>query len=460
MLQGSDYRLKEYLAWLHRSADFRLVMKRRKLDYTKKARLLLVFAWVILLATYVGSFLLLIQSVVLASVLLAGLAIILLAVSPLVLAYGIVVPLWLGYKIIQAPKQRQMVEAARQAFLNHPALKIAVAGSYGKTTAKEVLRTVLGEGKRVAFTPGNMNTIIGISRFAQSLDGDEDILIFELGEERVGDVRELCALIQPDIGVITGVNEAHLSSFGTLDRTVATIFELEDYLGDKPLYKNKESPLVASKIKSNDILAFSRSGTDGWRVSGAKTDIHGTTFTAKKGNKTVSAHTGLLGNHNIGAIVVAIAVADSVGLTTAQITAGIEKTVPFEHRMQPRFLRGAWVIDDTYNGNSQGVQVGLQLLGKLEAKRRVYVTPGLVEQGNKTREVHEIIGEQIAAVADVVVLMKNSATDFIVRGLKKAEFGGKLQIVDNPLEFYTNLDQFVATGDVVLMQNDWTDNYQ
>jgi len=97
---------------------------------------LLVFARVILLATYVGSFLLLIQSVVLASVLLTGLAIILLAVSPLVLAYGIVVPLWLGYKIIQAPKQRQMVEAARQAFLNHPALKIAVAGSYAQNNCQ------------------------------------------------------------------------------------------------------------------------------------------------------------------------------------------------------------------------------------------------------------------------------------------------------------------------------------
>jgi len=434
-------------------------MKRRKLDYTKKARLLLVFAWVILLATYVGSFLLLIQSVVLASVLLAGLAIILLAVSPLVLAYGIAVPLWLGYKIIQAPKQRQMVEAARQTLSNHPALKIAVAGSYGKTTAKEVLRTVLGEGKRVAFTPGNMNTIIGISRFAQSLDGDEDILIFELGEERVGDVRELCALIQPDIGVITGVNEAHLSSFGTLDRTVATIFELEDYLGDKPLYKNKESPLVASKIKSNDILAFSRSGTDGWRVGDVQTDIHGTTFSVKKDAKTTSVHTGLLGNHNIGVITAAVAIADSVGLSTSQIVDGIKKTVPFEHRMQPRQMQGAWVIDDTYNGNSEGVQVGLLLLKELDAKRRIYITPGLVEQGDKTREVHVKIGRQIAEVADVVVLMQNSVTDYIIDGLRKAKFGGRMLVVDNPLEFYTNLDHFVASGDVVLMQNDWTDNY-
>lgn len=457
MLQASDYRLKQYFAWLQRSTDFRLVIKRKKLDYTMKARLLLLGAWVIQLVIYLLACLLFIQSTTLIN---AGLALLAVIVSPLIVAYGIVIPLWLGQKIIQEPRQRKMAATARQILKDHPALKIAIAGSYGKTTAKEILCTILSEGKRVASTPGNMNTPIGISRFVQSLDSNEEILIFELGEERFGDVREMCDLVQPDIGVITGINEAHLSSFGTLERTSETIFGLEKYLGNRTLYKNKESPLVASRIRKNDLLAFDRSGTDGWRVSDAKTDIHGTTFIAKKGGKTISAHTRLLGNHNIGAIVVAIAIADAVGLTTAQITAGIEKTVPFEHRMQPRHLHGAWVIDDTYNGNSQGVQAGLQLLGELEAKRRVYVTPGLVEQGDQTRQVHETIGEQIAAVADVVVLMKNSATDSIVRGLKKVEFSGKLLIVDNPLEFYTNLNHFVAGGDVVLMQNDWTDNYQ
>ncbi|MBC7943393.1 hypothetical protein H7X68_02770 [Candidatus Saccharibacteria bacterium] len=434
-------------------------MKRRKLDRTKKAILLLVVAWLITLAIYVSALLLLIQSIVLANVIIFGSSIILFVISPLIVAYGIVVPLWLGKKIIQEPKQRKMMETARQILTEHPALKIAIAGSYGKTTAKEILGTVLGEGKRTAFTPGNMNTAIGISCFAQTLDGDEDILIFELGEEQVGDVRDLCNLVQPDVGIITGINEAHLSSFGTLDRTVAAVFELEDYLGNKPLYKNQESPLVASKIKSGDELAFNRSGTNGWRVDGAKTDIHGTTFSTEKNNKTMWVHTGLLGKHNIGIIGVAIAIADSIGFTTSQIVEGVRKTVPFEHRMRPRQLHDAWLIDDTYNGNSEGVQAGLLLLKELDAKRRIYVTPGLVEQGDKNREVHENIGRQVADVADIVVLMQNSVTDYISNGLQKSKFSGKLLIIEDPLEFYTNLDHFVASGDVVLMQNDWTDNY-
>lgn len=127
--------------------------------------------------------------------------------------------------------------------------------------------------------------------------------------------------------------------------------------------------------------------------------------------------------------------------------------------MQPRQLHGAWIIDDTYNGNSEGVKAGLKLLGQLDANRRVYVTPGLVEQGDKTKEVHVKIGREIGEVADVVVLMQNSVTDYISDGLREVQYAGRLLVVDDPLNFYTHLDQFVAVGDVVLMQNDWTDNY-
>lgn len=87
------------------------------------------------------------------------------------------------------------------------------------------------------------------------------------------------------------------------------------------------------------------------------------------------------------------------------------------------------------------------------------MTPGLVEQGAKTQEVHERIGEQLAGVADVVVLMQNSVTPFVKAGLEKAGFTGKIQMVQDPLAFYSNMEHVVAAGDVVLMQNDWTDNY-
>jgi len=386
-------------------------------------------------------------------------ALLLIMLSPWLLAYGITIPLWLGYILVQVPREKRIIADARAILAEHPAIKIAIAGSYGKTTAKESLQTILSEAKKVAATPGNMNTLIGTSWFIKSLKGNEDIIIFELGESHVGDIRKLCELIQPDQGIITGINEAHLETFKNVENTIATIFELEDFLGDRPLYKNKESSYVRTRIDADDPLAYDRSGVDGWTVVDSSVSLRGTSFTIQKKARVIWAKTKLLGLHNIGILSVAVAIADSFKFTASDITDGLKNVVPFEHRMEPRELHGAWVIDDTYNGNIEGVEAGLGLLKSIQATRRIYVTPGLVEQGDKTREIHEKMGRLIAGSADMVVLMQNSVTDYISDGLHEAGFKGRVLLVDDPLKFYTNLEHFVAKGDVVLMQNDWTDNY-
>jgi len=128
--------------------------------------------------------------------------------------------------------------------------------------------------------------------------------------------------------------------------------------------------------------------------------------------------------------------------------------------MEPRPLGGAVVIDDTYNGNLDGFRAGIELLGELPAKRKIYVTPGLVEQGSATEENHREIGRLLAhARFDKIVLMQNSVTNIIADELERKNYQGEIFLVDDPLSFYRNLDKFVAFGDVVLMQNDWTDNY-
>jgi UDP-N-acetylmuramyl pentapeptide synthase len=461
MLQDTEYRLDRYAKWFLRTNDFTKVMKRRSLEVTPKIKLLQMVLWGLWALIIIAVAVLVIVGYISHSFMLGLIAIVLVILLPYILAFGIIVPLLVGALVIQKPRERAMIERARAIFKASKATRIAIAGSFGKTTMKEILRTVLVEGKTVAATPGNMNTAIGISRFASRLMGDEEVLIIELGEEHVGDVKLLSELSRPTMGVITGINEAHLISFKTLDQTVATVFELVDYVGKKAVvYKNGESQLVKDNVTSADRYVFNAEGVNGWKVTKSRTSLDGTHFVATHGNTIINAHTQLLGRHTIGMTVTAIAIAHDLGLSPKQIEAGLQNVEPFEHRMQPRKLHGAWIIDDTYNGNSQGVQAGLELLASLPAKRRIYVTPGLVEQGSSTQDVHELIGQQAAESADIVVLMKNSTTDYIVQGLTDSAYKGQIMIVDDPLEFYTNLDQFVAAGDVVLMQNDWTDNYK
>jgi UDP-N-acetylmuramoyl-tripeptide--D-alanyl-D-alanine ligase len=180
----------------------------------------------------------------------------------------------------------------------------------------------------------------------------------------------------------------------------------------------------------------------------------------KKGKKTLTIKAGLLGRHQVAPVAFGAALSDAMGLSKTQIESGCSHIAPFEHRMQPRHVSGAWIIDDTYNGNLEGLQAGLKLLDELDFKRKWYVTPGLVDQGFETEHVHIELGKAIAETdTDIVVLMENSARPIIEKSMKKHGFKGELRVEEHPLDFYLNIEHVSAAGDIVLMQNDWTDNY-
>jgi UDP-N-acetylmuramoyl-tripeptide--D-alanyl-D-alanine ligase len=369
------------------------------------------------------------------------------------------VPLLLGRWLIVNPRQRKLVAQSEQVFANHKGLKIAIAGSYGKTTMKELLQTVLGEGKKVVATPGNKNVSISHAYFARKLRGDEDMVLIEYGEGAPGDIARFAKTTHPDRGIITGVAPAHLDQYASIQAAGEDIFLLSDFVAPEHLYVNGESPDAAAFIRP-DFQKYSASGALGWKVSDISVDFDGTSFVMQKGKERLKLHSGLLGRHLVGPLALVAALAYELGLSIKQIEQGVAKTKPFEHRMQPTRRGTAWVIDDTYNGNIEGMKAGLQLLSELPGTRKIYVTPGLVDQGRETERVHISLGKAIAAAnPDKVVLMQNSVTSYIEQGLKAANYQGHLQIEHYPLDFYVNLEHFVATGDVLLMQNDWPDNY-
>lgn len=459
MLQTSDYKVSKYIAWWLRTKDFRDVMSRQTLNITQKSTLVLAFLKGLYIVGFLAAVYFVYRGILHFEIINALMIIITILLWPMLTAFLIVPIILLGELLVQKPRERKIIERATKKAVSISGMKIAIVGSYGKTSMKEMLKTIISEKLIVKATPGNKNTLLGTSEFIDSLKGDEDIVIFELGESHVGDITDLCQLIGPKTGIITGVSEAHLETFGSLKNLEDTIFEIVDYLGEESVYKNIDSEPILKRVDGNDPLAYSKSGVHRWEVSDIESSLKGLKFVANKGSKTIWVDSLLIGEHHVGPLVACIDIADKLGLSVGQIAEGIQKTKAFEHRMQPYHLHGALVIDDTYNGNPSGIYSGLELLRRADAQRRIYVTPGLVELGDKSNSIHEDIGRRIAVSADVVVLMKNSTTEFIERGLAKEGFTGELLVVDNPLRFYENLDQFVALGDVVLMQNDWTDNY-
>lgn len=459
MLQSTEYQEGPYLKWVWRTNDFSCVMQRRTLDPTKAANLLLLALRLgILLHILLG--LLVIYLGISGDItggIFFGLAWIL--IYPILWAHLAMLPLLLGRIFIQGPAEKKAVTDSESVFANHKGIKIAVAGSYGKTTMKELLNTVLGQGLKVAATPANKNVSISHARFAHKLKGDEDVLVIEYGEGEPGDVARFAKLTHPTHAVITGLAPAHLDKYKTLQAAGEDIFSVADYVDADKVYVNADSPESNPFIKK-EFSEFGINGALGWKASGLKTGLDGTSFVIKKGNQSLKLHSGLVGAHQAGFLAFVAALALELGLTQEAVKEGVALTKPFEHRMQPYYLNGAWVVDDTYNGNLEGIRAGTKLLKNLGAKRKIYVTPGLVDQGEESERVHTEMGKLIAAAnPDIVVLMKNSVTKWIQQGLESANFKGEARIEDHPLDFYTNLNHFVAAGDLVVMQNDWTDNY-
>ncbi|HEY4964305.1 MAG TPA: Mur ligase family protein [Candidatus Saccharimonadales bacterium] len=459
MLQSVEYQVWPYLKWFWRTQDFSTVRQRKELDKTRAAKLLLDTLNIGIMVEILIGLLLIVLNLTnhLAGGLLFGLALILIA--PIIWAHLICIPLVAGRLLISGPRERKLIRRSKQIFVGHQGLKIAVAGSYGKTSMKELLRIVLSEGKNVAATPANKNVASSHAVFAKKLTGKEDILIIEFGEGEPGDVERFTSTIKPDVALITGLSPAHLDKYKTIEAAGKDIFSLYGSLPVEKIYVNSESKAADAFIKPG-YQTYNRHGALGWKVEAVTSNLEGLSFKLVKNDKKINIKSTLLGRHEIGPISIVAAIAMELGLNEKQVKDGILKAKAYEHRMQPYVLNHAHIIDDTYNGNIEGIRAGTELLYELKANNKIYVSPGLVDQGKEDEAVHRLMGELIAdAKPDKVVLMKNSATKYIEAGLKKKNYSGQLIIETNPLDFYTNLKNFVASGDIVLMQNDWTDNY-
>jgi len=345
---------------------------------------------------------------------------------------------------------------------------IGIAGSYGKTTMKSVLLSVLSTKLQVIATPESVNTPIGIAQWlVRTLKKETDVAVIEYGEHYKGDIAGLCEVFPPDIAVLTGINEAHLERLKTLGTSIATMFEIVEHA--KPhahIILNADDEHIKSsyKIYEKDKQVFFYSSINDplsqMRVSKRVFDEEKLRWTCViEGVGTVTIP--LLGEYAIGDCLAALMVGKILGLTNEDMKKGLIGIKPVPHRLEPIQGKGdVLVIDDSYNGNPDGVSEAIRVLARFKKRRKVFITPGLVEIGSKTASIHERIGRELAGVADRVILIKNSVTSFIEKGLNSEKFDETHIIWFNTAEeAHASLSSVVQAHDVVLFQNDWGDQY-
>ena len=188
-------------------------------------------------------------------------------------------------------------------------------------------------------------------------------------------------------------------------------------------------------------------------------DEEGTKFDLIIKNKTYNCSTALLGDHNVENILLCVQMAKKLGLTDEQIISGISKLKPVPHRLEIIKTEDNIILDDSYNASVDGCDVALKVL-KCLGKRKIVITPGLVELGEKEKEENITFGKKIAKVADIVVIVNKVNFEAIKYGLNSEKFNEDNVYQAETLEKAKLLmKDFLKTGDAILFENDLPDNY-
>lgn len=340
-------------------------------------------------------------------------------------------------------------------------IKVGVTGSYGKTGVKFILAKMLEEMYNVVATPASYNTPMGICRSIELIENDTEVFIAEMGARHCGDVKELCDLVKPSYGIITGVNNQHLETFKSIDNTCQTKFELAEALG-KDGYAvfngdNKYTMDMYQKYDRNKGIASLSEG-DCW-AENIVTDSNGSTFDLVIGDRRVECRCCLIGRHNVLNIAMAALMAYKLGINLNQIAHAVSQLKPVPHRLEVQKLpSGITVIDDSYNSNETGFEAALDTLSLFKG-RKILVTPTVVELGQAEKECNRQLGRKAAKVADIIMLIGDRVGDF-AKGLKDENFDeDRILYYPTLLQAQNSFSALFKRHDVVLLENDLPDNY-
>lgn len=404
--------------------------------------------------------------------------------------FAVAMLLTLDYWIVMANALNKPMEMAisrwyyndaKRILRSMPHLKIiGITGSFGKTSTKHFLYRVLSERYNVLMTPGNFNTTLGVIRtIREHLKPHHEVFIVEMGAKQRGDIKEICDLVNPEMGIVTSVGEMHLETFGSVENVARTKFELIESLpaggigvvniDSEAAYNHlKEASKVLSKDGRSvgaEILTYSVKNNDAdYRASNIHYSAAETTFdirTQEASHDGFATH--ILGEGNILNITAALVIAEKMGISVDMRRRGVRQIEQVEHRLSMRRNGGITILDDAYNSNPTGARMALDVLSNFATEGRRYViTPGFVEMGAKQFENNRDLGKDIAkSRADEVYVVNEINREAITEGLAEGNYPNeRVHCLSSFNEAMAELQPRLKQGDVILYENDLPDSFK
>ena len=357
--------------------------------------------------------------------------------------------------IFENAHNQKFIKRAGQVLDETNIIRVGVVGSYGKTSVKNILNTILSEKYDVVATPASYNTPMGVALTVTAPDfAKKQVFIAEMGARKTGDVKELCAMVKPQYAVFTGVCEQHIATFGSIENVWAEKSEI---------LRSGATVVCGGTLRA----AVEKDGLQDHARFVEDTlfkDVHlqatKTQFVLCLDGKEIPVACSLLGESALENIALAVALAKEMGLTAEEIIKGIEKLTPIEHRLQLIRSGDVYILDDGYNCNPLGAAVAIKALCRFSG-RKCIVTPGIVECGILEEQTNADLGAKIAkANLDLVILVGETLVTSVKNGyITAGGDGANLQVVKTLKDAQNVLAAWLTAGDAVLFLNDLPDVY-
>lgn len=284
-----------------------------------------------------------------------------------------------------------------QAYLRevHPR-KIAITGSVGKTTTKELIDGVLSEKYKTYKNKGNYNNHIGLPLTLLDMPADTEVLVVEMGMNHEGEIRRLAEMVEPDIAVITNIGDSHIEYFGSREAILKAKMEIaENFTDQQSLFVNGDDALLKGACQTVPVCVSVGTGTAFAVTDYDMTSDFKSRFTVQCDAEMLEVTLALPGRHNASNTLFAVAIGHQLGLTKEAIKSGLEKTKPLPMRLQPKKINNMILIDDTYNASPDSVLSAAQVLISTEATRRILVFADILELGELSDDIHRQLGERL-----------------------------------------------------------------
>ncbi len=383
--------------------------------------------------------------------------------------FGIVSPIltlviWAVTKPIEWIFTKWYIADAKKILKKQNELKvIGITGSYGKTTTKFILTRILSEKYNTLCTPQSFNTPMGVVRtIREQLKSHIQVFVCEMGAKNRGDIKEICDIVNPNHAIITSVGPQHLDTFKNIDNVFSTKFELADAVAKKSgvCLVNGDSQEIAKRLDTrNDVIAFGEGSK--YYATDISYSANGSSFNLHLDGETVKVTTKLLGKHSVADIVAAAALAYIMGVSCEDIAFAVSTIKPTEHRLELKaFEGGSLLIDDAYNSNPEGCIEAVNILGSFDGFKKVIITPGLIELGEKEYDCNYALGLEAAKFCDIIILVGEKRSMPLRTAINTTDFDKRnLHIAPS---FKAALDIYLSFADqntVLLIENDLPDNY-